>query len=136
MNKASQGSSVSPRLTTLRRHSQTLRIRGEPKDGPAVNSQLFSLPDEAVVGRADAESASAPAQAQDLGIRAAGAKKKPPYPAGDRRSERLVDEDPAAAFDVFERKDRAVRQQADRQPLTVCDPLEAQVVDVRRCECD
>jgi hypothetical protein len=95
---------------------------------------LDSLPDEAVGRDSDAARRFGAGARQDRGRGAADSQKKAPDPAGDRRCERLIYDDPAGAFGVFERKDRAIRQQADRQSVPVDDPLEAQAVDPRRCE--
>ncbi len=91
-----------------------VRVRVERQRDAKCDAALLSRPDEAVVRDADAGRRLGAGARQDRGVRAADSNNKAPHPAGDWRTERLIDDDPAGDFGVFERKDRAVRQQADR----------------------
>ena len=81
---------------------------------------LFSLPDNAIVGDADAARSLGANDRQDIGLRAAYAKIKAAHPAADRRTQDLIDHDLSRAAHVLDREDRAVRKEADREPRSDC----------------
>ena len=78
--------------------------------------------------------ASAPTQGRIVGSAPPMRRDRRPIPPAIGEACTWLIDDPAGACGMLERKDRAVRQQADRQAAAIGDLLEAEFVDVRRRE--
>src|ERR1700751_2794827 len=104
----------------------------QPEADLMVHATLFSLPKKPVIRCTETASRLWAGEWQDHRLCAASAQIKASHTAGDLQRERLIDHDTMVSLRVLDGEDGAVRQDADRESVTVDDPHEAKIVLPRR----
>ena len=89
-----------------------VEARVKPERNPMPDAGRRSLPDIAIVRRADAKSCLGTDHGQNRRLRSAHPQIDPPHAVGDRRGERLIDHDPTVRRSVLDGEDGAGRQDA------------------------
>src|SRR5271155_314197 len=111
-----------------------VRMRMQPKLNTMLYGARRSLPNKAVVSRADPRERLWAGDRQDRRPGAANPKKQAPHAAADRRAQHLIDHHSPIFLCVLDGEDRAVGKQADRKSRPVDDFSQAKLVLPRRCE--